>query len=108
MAFSSVLSDLHEIDVGEAFKTWLREQSVFPTPAQIRTIALENGKIRLAGAKKSAKASLWTQVIRTKPQGWPRVEGRILEENPKDNALSTCELDAKYGAGCYRESWAKA
>jgi hypothetical protein len=85
--FTVVLKDLRIEFVTDAFQEWLRSRREFPSPSDIRSLALEAKKIAASRVNSAAQYTgiVWTQVIRD------RDTDSILTEYPQGH--HKCDFD---------------
>jgi hypothetical protein len=86
--FTVVLKDLRIEYVTDAFHTWLRSRREFPSPSDIRTLALDAKEVADSRRNSSVRYTgiVWTQVIRD------RDGDHILGEYPQGQHKSDFEL----------------
>ena len=89
LGFTIALEDHLMGDITPAFKQWLKEKEIFPTPAGILKLTENYRAIRLRtiGAKIPKH---WSQIIRDKDTD------EIIQERPYSEALSGVELASLY------------
>jgi hypothetical protein len=86
--FTVVLKDLPIEFVTDAFQEWLRSRREFPSPSDIRSLAIEARNIAKSRVNSAARYTgiVWTQVIRD------REGDHVLGEYPQGHHKSDFDL----------------
>lgn len=100
-SFIAALKDIEIEFITDGFQSWLRSKSAFPTPADIRELAIEARNIAFSRKNSSIRYNgiVWTQIIRD------RLTDEIIVEYHQGQHKSDVELTKILGSRRYRMSF---
>ena len=88
-AMLMVTEDATPEEISQAFRRWMRERSILPTPSDIRTNIEEDRASRIS----DIPPGTFTQIIRRYE---PKFTGELLEERIHGKHLNPTEIWARY------------